>query len=88
MLGNGCCFKVTITPLQITSPQGPNAVTVSSVYTGPISSGQVSVLTSNSHSGTTQTIPVGSNSVLDSSTSQLAPVTSAMGSGKSDQRFG
>ncbi|EEZ99906.2 Protein melted-like Protein [Tribolium castaneum] len=73
--------QVTVTPLQITSPQSPNAVTVSSVYTGPISSGQVSVLTSNSNSGVTQTIPVGSNTVLDSSSSQLTPVTSTMGSG-------
>lgn len=74
--------QVTVTPLQIPSPQSSNAVTVSSVYTGPISSGQVSVLTSNSNSGATQTIPVGSNTVLDSSSSQLAPVTSTMGSGK------
>ncbi|RZC42728.1 melted [Asbolus verrucosus] len=79
--------QVTITPLQITSSQNPNSVTVSSVYTGPISSGQVSVLTSNSNSAVTQTIPVGSNnvnslSVLESSSPQLTPtVTSAMGSG-------
>ncbi|XP_044268267.1 protein melted isoform X3 [Tribolium madens] len=73
--------QVTVTPLQITSPQSSNAVTVSSVYTGPISSGQVSVLTSNSNSAVTQTIPVGSNTVLDSSSSQLTPITSTMGSG-------
>lgn len=38
-----------------------NSVTVSSVYTGPISSGQVSVLNSGSNSMVTQTIPVGNS---------------------------
>ena len=57
-------------------------MTVSSVYTGPISSGQVSVLNTNANSGATQTISVGSNSLLDSSSSHLAPITSTMGSGK------
>nr|XP_023024362.1 protein melted [Leptinotarsa decemlineata] len=40
-----------------------NAVTVSSGYTGPISSGQVSILTGEVNSSITQTIPIGNNIV-------------------------
>lgn len=39
-----------------------NSITVNSIYNAPISSGQVSVLTSGSNNLTTQTIPIGLNS--------------------------
>ncbi|KAK5645394.1 hypothetical protein RI129_006694 [Pyrocoelia pectoralis] len=61
--------QITINPIQVGSQASNianNAVTVSSVYNGPILSGQVSVLTSTmigSNNVVTQTIPVGSGSV-------------------------
>ncbi|KAJ8912910.1 hypothetical protein NQ315_017240 [Exocentrus adspersus] len=51
-------------PILLTPPlQVSNTITVSSGYTGPISSGQVSVLTSGMNNSITQTIPVGSTIV-------------------------
>ncbi|KAG5892437.1 hypothetical protein JTB14_003370, partial [Gonioctena quinquepunctata] len=57
--------QVTGSPITVTpsSHHTTNSVTVSSGYTGPISSGQVSILTSGINSSATQTIPVG-NSIV------------------------
>ncbi|CAH0555735.1 unnamed protein product [Brassicogethes aeneus] len=51
----------SVCPLLLTPPhlRNSNSVTVSSGYTGPISSGQVSVLTTGHNHVNTQTIPVG-----------------------------
>lgn len=56
-------------------------MTVSSVYTGPISSGQVSVLNSSSSGVVTQTIPVGSSTISQISVSDTAPPVPPMGAG-------
>ncbi|KAI4461099.1 veph-a/melted [Holotrichia oblita] len=75
---------ITINPVQVTSSLGStntNSVTVSSMYNGPISSGQVSVLTSGSSNVTSQTIPVGSNNHVSASDSISSNLTTVMGSG-------
>lgn len=51
------------------------------MYNGPISSGQVSVLTSGSSNVTSQTIPVGSNNHVSASDSMSSNLTTVMGSG-------
>ncbi|KAJ8967516.1 hypothetical protein NQ314_002831 [Rhamnusium bicolor] len=57
--------QVAGSPILLTPPplHSSNSVTVSSGYTGPISSGQVSILTSGINNTVTQTIPVG-NSIV------------------------
>ncbi|XP_019873887.2 protein melted isoform X2 [Aethina tumida] len=66
-----------LTPLHLRTS---NSVTVSSGYTGPVSSGQVSVLTTgHSHMNNTQTIPVGSS--LRNQTPPLTDSLSATNAG-------
>lgn len=68
-VGTNHSSQITINPIQVGSQASSianNSVTVSSVYNGPMLSGQISVLTSTvigSNNVVTQTIPVGSGSV-------------------------
>ncbi|CAH1154096.1 unnamed protein product [Phaedon cochleariae] len=55
--------QLSSSPVVSSSHPNSNAVTVSSGYTGPISSGQVSILTSTTNNSITQNIPVG-NSIV------------------------
>lgn len=78
-------MQITISPVQVTNSLGStntNSVTVSSMYNGPISSGQVSVLTSGSSNVTSQTIPIGSTNHVSVSDSISSNLTTVMGSGE------
>lgn len=70
-----CNFLQVGSPILLTPPplQVNNTVTVSSGYTGPISSGQVSILTSGMNNSITQTIPIG-NSIVHTPPPMLEPI--------------
>ncbi|KAF5306196.1 hypothetical protein FQR65_LT07473 [Abscondita terminalis] len=79
--------QVTINPIHVAShaPSVPtNSVTVSSVYNGPVSSGQVSILTNTTiglSNTVTQTIPVGSMNQVSVNDSHLIHNGNVLGSG-------
>lgn len=82
-------LQILINPVQVGSSQlssTNNSVTVSSVYNGPISSGQVSILpnaVSGSNSVVMHTIPIGSSSLNQVSVVDSHQNGNLLGSGKS-----
>ena len=81
--------QVTVNPVYAASSHAStsttNSITVSSVYNVPISSGQVSILTSGGSTVTSQTIPVESSnqvSISDSVNSASCNLATTMGSGE------